>query len=42
MIGLSSLPSVLMIAWFRSLNPPWTRLLPVKVADALGASVRDS
>lgn len=40
-MGLSSFPRVLMMALFRSRNPPWTIFLLVKLAGALGASVRD-
>lgn len=41
-MGLSSFPSVLRMALLRSRSPPWTMFLLVKLAGALGASVRDS
>ena len=41
-MGLSSFPSVLRMASLRSRSPPWTMFLLVKLAGALGASVRDS
>lgn len=41
-MGLSSFPRVLMMALLRSLSPPWTIFLLVKLAGALGASVKDS